>query len=160
MLIFSSFYHYCSKIPVFFMNSSYLPLRCCFWLLAYSIFLLYSSIIALSKSAFKFCIDCMGNVLPFSFCRIFLRHTYKSFSVPCLDHMKLLDCQYVLQTNGNICLKCIASLYRIYTQIVIQLFLSPTALCCGQAFFVTLVAKKYRLATMLPFAPRMVCDSR
>ena len=42
--------------------------------------------------------------------------------------MKLLDCQYVLQTNGNICLKCIASLYRIYTQIVIQLFLSPTAL--------------------------------
>ena len=32
--------------------------------------------------------------------------------------------------------------------------------CCGQAFFVTLVAKKYRLATMLPFVPRMVCDSR
>ena len=26
--------------------------------------------------------------------------------------------------------------------------------------FVTLVAKKYRLATMLPFVPRMVCDSR
>ena len=70
----------------------------------------------------------MGNILPLSFCRIFLRHTYKSFSVPCLDHMKLLDCQYVLQTNGYICLKCIASLYRIYTQIVIQLFLSPTAL--------------------------------
>ena len=28
------------------------------------------------------------------------------------------------------------------------------------SFFVTLVAKKYRLATMLPFVPRMVCDSR
>lgn len=28
------------------------------------------------------------------------------------------------------------------------------------SFFVTLVAKKYRLATMLPFEPRMVCDSR
>ena len=27
------------------------------------------------------------------------------------------------------------------------------------SFFVTLVAKKYRLATMLPFVPRMVCDS-
>ena len=28
------------------------------------------------------------------------------------------------------------------------------------SFFVTLVAKKYRLAAMLPFVPRMVCDSR
>ena len=28
------------------------------------------------------------------------------------------------------------------------------------SIFVTLVAKKYRLATMLPFVPRMVCDSR
>ena len=28
------------------------------------------------------------------------------------------------------------------------------------SIFVTLVAKKYRLATMLPFEPRMVCDSR
>ena len=28
------------------------------------------------------------------------------------------------------------------------------------SFFVILVAKKYRLATMLPFVPRMVCDSR
>ena len=28
------------------------------------------------------------------------------------------------------------------------------------SFFVTLVVKKYRLATMLPFVPRMVCDSR
>ena len=51
MLIFSSFYHYCSKNTSLFMNSSYLPLRCCFWLLAYSIFLLYSSMIALSRSA-------------------------------------------------------------------------------------------------------------
>ena len=33
----------------------------------------------------------MGNVLPFSFCRIFLGHTYKGFSVPCLNHMKLLE---------------------------------------------------------------------
>ena len=36
---------------------------------------------------------------------------------------------------------------------------TPLALLWS-SFFVTLVAKKYRLATMLPFVPRMVCDSR
>ena len=34
------------------------------------------------------------------------------------------------------------------------------AMVLWSSFFVTLVAKKYRLATMLPFVPRMVCDSR
>ena len=39
--------------------------------------------------------------------------------------------------------------------------LIPTAfVVLWSSFFVTLVAKKYRLATMLPFVPRMVCDSR
>ena len=38
--------------------------------------------------------------------------------------------------------------------------LKETTALLWSSFFVTLVAKKYRLATMLPFVPRMVCDSR
>ena len=44
---------------------------------------------------------------------------------------------------------------------IVMMFKNPQLLSMlWSSFFVTLVAKKYRLATMLPFVPRMVCDSR
>lgn len=43
---------------------------------------------------------------------------------------------------------------------IIQEWLDEDKKLLWSSFFVTLVAKKYRLATMLPFEPRMVCDSR
>ena len=50
------------------------------------------------------------------------------------------------------------SLALAYAELLMSEELKQSVL--WSSFFVTLVAKKYRLATMLPFVPRMVCDSR